>query len=210
MTVTDTRPTRERILDAAEALVHERGFAGTTVDAVIAASATSKGAFFHHFASKEDLGRALVERYAQADERVLETFLRAAEDETDDPAEQVVAFVRRFEEAADEVTMEQPGCLFVSFLYARGQADPAIDETIRRSVELWRQRLLARLRMAARAHPPAIDVDLAAVADHVFTVFEGGFILARATGDRRHLRTQLTQLRTYLALLFSVPPAPPT
>ena len=53
-TATDTR---ERILDAAQQLVMERGFSATTVDAILEAAGSSKGAFFHHFASKADLGR---------------------------------------------------------------------------------------------------------------------------------------------------------
>lgn len=198
--------TRERILDAAETLVHEYGFAATSVDAVLAAVPTSKGAFFHHFPSKAHLGRALVERYARADAEVLDTFMATAEQESDDPAEQVVAFVRLFEEAADRIAMEQPGCLFVSFLYERGEAGRETRDIIVAAVELWRSRLLVKLRMAARFHPPAADADLESLADQVFTTFEGGFILARATGDPARLRAQLAHLRTYLALLFDVPP----
>ncbi|XRQ05655.1 TetR/AcrR family transcriptional regulator [Actinomadura welshii] len=200
--------TRERILDAAEALVHEHGFAATSVDAVLAAAPASKGAFFHHFPSKAHLGRALVERYARADAQVLERFMAAAERESDDPAEQVVAFVRLFEEAADGIAAEQPGCLFVSFLYERGEAGRETRDVIAASVELWRSRLLVKLRMAARFRPPVVGVDLESLADQVFTTFEGAFILARATGDPGRLRAQFAHLRTYLALVFDVPAVP--
>lgn len=200
--------TRERILDTAERLVLRRGFAATSVDAVIEATPTSKGAFFHHFPSKDDLGRALVDRYARADADALERFLRAAEEQTDDPAEQLIAFVWLFEQAADGISLQQPGCLFVSFLYARDQVDPATQRTIVRSIELWRTRLASKLRMAARFHPPAVQVDLNSLADHVFAVFEGGFVLARATGNPASLRAQLGHLRRYFALLFDVPVAP--
>src|SRR5688572_11407759 len=105
----DGTATRERILDAAQRIVLERGFAATSVDAVLALAPATKGAFFHHFPSKNDLGRALLERYAAADERMLDDFLAAAEAETDDPAEQLVAFVRHFEQTADELAPTQPG-----------------------------------------------------------------------------------------------------
>ena len=48
----DGSATRQRILDAAERLVIENGYSSTSVDQVIAASETSKGAFFHHSDSK--------------------------------------------------------------------------------------------------------------------------------------------------------------
>jgi TetR/AcrR family transcriptional regulator, transcriptional repressor for nem operon len=201
----DGTATRDRILDAAQGIVLERGFAATSVDAIIAEAPATKGAFFHHFPSKNDLGRALLERYAAGDERMLEDLMTAVEAESDDPAEQLVAFVRHFEETADELAPTQPGCLFVSFIYESGLAGGE-DDIIATSIRQWRTRLLEKLEAAARKHPPAVAVDLESLADQVFTTFEGGFILARAMHDPGHLRAQLAHLRHYLGLLFQVSP----
>ncbi len=201
---------RERILDAAQRIVLERGFAATSIDAVLAQAPATKGAFFHHFPSKDALGRALLERYAAADERMLDDFMAAAEAKSDDPAEQLVAFLRRFEQVADELAPTQPGCLFVSFIYESRLASDGQDDLIATSIRHWRARLLEKLEAAARAHPPAIAVDLPSLADQVFTTFEGGFLLARAMHDPRHLRAQLAHLRHYLELLFQLPPSSPT
>jgi TetR/AcrR family transcriptional regulator, transcriptional repressor for nem operon len=205
----DGTATRERILDAAQRIVLERGFAATSVDAVLAQAPATKGAFFHHFPSKDELGRALLERYAAADERLLDDFMAAAEAESDDPAEQLVAFVRHYEQAADELAPTQPGCLFVSFIYESQLARDGDDDLIATSIRHWRTRLLDKLEAAARAHPPAVAVDLPSLADQVFTTFEGGYILARAMHDPNHLRAQLTHLRHYLELLFGLSPNKP-
>jgi len=58
----ETRDTRERILDAAESVVVERGVAALSLDAAAAAAGVSKGGLLHHFRSKESLLSALVER----------------------------------------------------------------------------------------------------------------------------------------------------
>ncbi|PKB25802.1 TetR family transcriptional regulator [Novosphingobium kunmingense] len=50
---------RDRILEAAVALVRSQGFGATSVDQLCRAAGVTKGAFFHHFASKEALGVAL-------------------------------------------------------------------------------------------------------------------------------------------------------
>jgi TetR/AcrR family transcriptional regulator, transcriptional repressor for nem operon len=205
----DGTATRERILDAAQRIVLERGFAATSVDAVLAQAPATKGAFFHHFPSKNDLGRALLERYAAADERMLDDFMAVAEADSDDPAEQLVAFVRHFEQAADEFAPTQPGCLFVSFIYESQLAGDGDDDLIAMSIRHWRTQLLEKLEAAAQAHPPAVAVDLPSLADQLFTTFEGGFILARAMHDHRHLRSQLTHLRNYLELLFHLTPNKP-
>jgi TetR/AcrR family transcriptional repressor of nem operon len=154
---------------------------------VIAEASTSKGGFFHHFQSKNQLGLALLERYAAADKQLLEEFMSEAEAETDDPAEQLVAFIRRFEQVAAELAPAQPGCLFVSFIYESELAGDGSGDVIVGSIRDRRQRLLEKLESAARVHPPVADVDLSSLADHVFTVFEGGFILARATDEPAHL-----------------------
>jgi TetR/AcrR family transcriptional regulator, transcriptional repressor for nem operon len=202
----DGTANRERILDAAQRLVLERGFAATSVDAVIAEASASKGGFFHHFRSKNELGLALLERYAAADHLLLEEFMAAAEAESEDPAEQLVAFLRHFEQVAAELAPTQPGCLFVSFIYESQLAGDGSD-LISDSIRDWRERLLEKLEAAARLHPPAAPVDLASLADHVFTVFEGGFILTRAMDEPHHLPAQLAHVRHYLGLLFGLAPA---
>ena len=180
------------------------------MDAVLASAGATKGAFFHHFPSKNALGRALLERYAAADAHTLAQFMAAAEALSDDPARQVVAFARLFEVAAGDLPGLQPGCLFVSFVYERELTGQDSDALIAHSVALWRERLLEKLEAAARAHPPATEVDLPSLADQVFTIFEGGFILVRATQDGTRLRAQLTHLRQYLQLLFGVEVPPGT
>jgi len=53
---------RDRILDAAEGVILSQGLGRLSVDAVLRASGASKGGFFHHFASKDGLLAALLER----------------------------------------------------------------------------------------------------------------------------------------------------
>jgi AcrR family transcriptional regulator len=53
--------TREMIFDAAAKLFASRGYGQTSVDAVIAEAGLSKGAFYHHFESKEGLLAALLD-----------------------------------------------------------------------------------------------------------------------------------------------------
>lgn len=195
---------RDRLLDGAEQLVLERGFAATTVDAVLAATGTSKGGFFHHFSSKSELGRALVERYAAADVEHLEHFMAAAEATSDDPASQLVEFVRLFEAAADDLARGQPGCLYVSFVYERQLVEDGTNALIVDAVLTWRARLGTKIEAAIAIHPPALPVDVSSLADLAFSTFEGGFILARTLQDPTLLRGQLTHLRQYLELLFGV------
>ncbi|MDX1448883.1 MAG: TetR/AcrR family transcriptional regulator [Acidimicrobiia bacterium] len=199
-----TTDIREEILRTAHDLVFERGFTGTTVDAILDVTGASKGAFFHHFPSKGALGRALIERYAALDADVLESHMARAEAASADPAEQMVAFIRAFEDDVDSGELTQPGCLFASYVYEQIPEEAHSEEVILGAIALWRERIREKLVAASEIHPQALDVDLDSLADHVWTVFEGGFVLARATKDQTRLRDQLAQLRHYLTLLFGL------
>lgn len=195
----DGRPTRDRILTAAEQLVIENGYAATSVDQVIASSGTSKGSFFHHFESKRALADALVDRYVAADIENLEAGLAAAREGSDDPAERVVAFVRHFEDRGDEIMQAQSGCLYTSILTERELVATGASDPITKAVLAWREGITDLLREAL---PEPRGLDLEAVADHVFVTFEGAFMLARTTGDPGRMRAQLRVLRELLEALL--------
>jgi len=190
----DGRATRERILDAAENLVIANGYAATSLDQVIAASQSSKGAFFHHFASKRALADALIDRYVAADIAMLEAGLAEAMASSNDPPERAIAFVRFFEDMADQIVQEPTGCLYASILAERQLLESGASDPITKAVVVWRERYAELLRDAL----PGTDIDVDALSDHVFVTFEGAFLLARTTGETDHMRRQLRTLRELL------------
>ncbi|MDR7253117.1 TetR/AcrR family transcriptional repressor of nem operon [Nocardioides sp. BE266] len=192
----DGTATRIRLLDAAERLVTDNGFAATSVDQVIAEAGSSKGAFFHHFSSKTDLGEQLVERYAAHDVQTLYDGL-AAVAHLEDPKVRLVEFVRHFEGRGDEIMSAQSNCLYVSVLTERQLAGPDATGAILGAVVTWRDEIVTLLRDALGD----TDHDLDALADHVFVTFEGAFILCRTTGDPDHMRRQLAALRVLVEAL---------
>jgi TetR/AcrR family transcriptional regulator, transcriptional repressor for nem operon len=199
----DGTATRSRILDAAEGLVLEQGFAGTSVDDVIASSGTTKGGFFHHFATKQELARALVERYVAADMGLLDDLFARAEQLSNDPLQQLLIFVGLQEELATELASGNPGCLYASFMYEHDLVDETTRELIADAVRAWRTRTREKLAEVADRYPPRVPADLDALADQGLAVYEGSFVLSRALSEPELLRGQLRHFRTYLELLFS-------
>lgn len=189
-------------MDAAEALTMEYGFAGSTVNEVIKRAGVTKGAFFHHFESKDDLGYALVQRYADLDRRHLESALERAERLTRDPLQQVLIFVGLLMEELEGSSDVPQGCLFASYCYQKGLFDDRTLEIGRIAMETWRDRVAEKLRAAADSYPPAQEVDLESLADMLMTIFEGAFVLSRTLDDTRLLAQQLDHYRRYLELLF--------
>ena len=205
----DGTATRERILDVATDIAMDRGFAAASLDEVLGQSGVTKGAFYHYFDSKADLGRAILDRYATADLETLDRLWTQAEQLSRDPLQQLLLFVGLFANL-DELATDDPGCLYATFIYERQLGvDGAID-VIEASIRAWRDRFRAKLDEVVERYPPRLDVDLDALSDLVFSTSEGAYIVARATRDPALVRGQLLQVRAYLELLFAPAPlAPP-
>src|SRR5688500_18197736 len=150
--------TRENILDAAQALILDHGYGSTTVDAVVGRAGITKGAFFHHFGSKSDLARALVERYAALDRQLLEHHLERARKLASDPLQQVLVLIGLYEEDFESLAEPFPGCLFASYIYENKLFDAETLAVLRESTLMWRAVVKDLLEKAAAAHPPKVPV----------------------------------------------------
>jgi TetR/AcrR family transcriptional repressor of nem operon len=198
----DPEKTRERILDAAQALILDHGYGSTTVDAVVGRVGITKGAFFHHFGSKSDLALALVERYAQLDREHLEHHMERARKLASDPLQQLLILIGLYEEDFEALAEPFPGCLFASYIYENKLFDAKTIEVLRGSTLMWRRVALEMLQRVAAVHPPRVPVDLESLADLFYALTEGSFIMTKTLGDKTLLARHTRHLRTYLELLF--------
>ena len=194
--------TRATIMDSAESLILDQGFAATSIDGIIGRAGVTKGTFFYHFSSKAALGRALVERWSRLDIGHLEDKLAAAEGAREDPLEQVLALIDAFREDARQLTEPYPGCLFASYCAEAGVFDADTLEVIENTYLHWRERLGGKLAQAAERHPPRVEVPMASLADMMTVVFEGAFIVSKTLKEPAAVAEQLTHFRNYVALLF--------
>ena len=199
----DGSSTRLRIMDAAEALILEKGFAATSVDRILEQAQVTKGSFFYHFDTKQALAEALVDRYSELDLSHLYGNLERAKTLSRDPLQQLLLFVSLFEESARELTEPYPGCLFASYCYESDLFDARIHEVIVRNMQTWRTEISQLLSTVADRYPPRLGIHLASLADAITVVFEGAFIVSKTYRDPQIVAQQLRHYRNYLDLLFS-------
>lgn len=194
--------TRQKILDTAEAMILNQGYAATSIDQIIEKVGLTKGSFFYHYKTKNDLARALIDRYSRSDARLLNDNLARAEKLSPDPLQQVLIFIGLFLETAEQLEEPYPGCLFASYCYESGLFDEEIQTVVADAMLEWRKVIGARLRAAVDKHPPRIDVHVDSLADMITVIFEGAFILSRSFKEPKIFAEQLRHYRDYLRLLF--------
>ena len=193
---------RERILATAEEIILQQGFAGTTIEEIIAKAAITKGGFFYHFSGKTEMARALIERYIQMDTDVFTSLSEQADKLSEDPLQRTLIFLNLFSEMVVGLPNIHPGCLAAAFTYETQQFDEEIRKRIEAGMREWRDMIAARLEEIVAKYPPTMEVDIDALADMFTSSVEGGIILAKAYDDNKALVDQVQNYRSHLRLLF--------
>jgi len=199
----DGTSTKTAIMDAAERLILDRGFAATSVDAIIEAAGITKGTFFYHFKSKAELALSLVQRFAEADRAHLEDKMARAETLSRDPLQQVLIFIGLFIEDLVQLTQPYPGCLFASFCYEAQLFDTETLKVIDEAMWEWRRDLGGKFEKIIERYPPRLEVEARSLADMATVAFEGAFIVSKTLKEPQVVAEQLTHYRNYVELLFA-------
>jgi TetR/AcrR family transcriptional repressor of nem operon len=194
--------TRERILAAAEPLVLQQGFAGTSLEDILSAARLTKGAFFHHFKGKSDLARALVERYAGNDYELFRRFAEQANAVSDDPLDALLIFVRLFEDSMQGLAEPPAGCVFAAYTHESLQFDPSIHDFVAESLRRWSKLYEDKFEAVLARYRPRRPVSARELAEMIVAIIEGGFILSRSYRDAALVARQSRQFRQYVELLF--------
>jgi TetR/AcrR family transcriptional repressor of nem operon len=194
--------TRERILDAAQAMILDHGFAGVSVDQLITSLGLTKGAFFHHFKSKGDLARSLIRRYADQGLDLFRDNLARARKLSDDPLQQFLILIGLYAELFEELTEPYPGCLFASYVYELQQFDDETRAIINEEFILSRTQLSQLIREIIKKYPPRREIDPQALADGFMSAFEGAFILSKSLNEADITVKQLNLYKTCVEGLF--------
>src|SRR5438477_870953 len=90
MRATPKPSAKEKVLDAALAVIRSKGYVATTVDDLCAHAGVTKGAFFHHFRSKEDLAVAAADHWSEMTGNL---FAQAPYHDHADPLDRVLGYV---------------------------------------------------------------------------------------------------------------------
>lgn len=194
--------TRDRILDITESSVLQKGFGATSIDEVIAEAGITKSGFFYHFNNKNSLAKALLQRYLEREDVLLDDVFNRGRELADDPLHGFLVGLKLLAETMANLPGSYPGCLVATYCYQESLFDRDVRELNRRIVLSWRERFRRLLDSIYQHYAPRETVDPDALADMVSAVIEGGLVLGRATGERAILPSQLMLLRSYIKLLF--------
>ncbi len=181
-----TRTTKQRLLDSGLALLLKHGYNGLGIQAVLTATGTPKGSFYHHFKDKEDFALQVIDRYMREVHAGLDACLGDTERL---PLERL----RRFFEMTQEQYQNEGymGCL----LGGLGQELSGVSEVFRRKIEgclsQMADRMAVCLNEALHRGDIRADADAGLMASLLCNCWEGAALRSRMQRDAAPLDAML-------------------
>jgi TetR/AcrR family transcriptional regulator, transcriptional repressor for nem operon len=189
--------TRAAILEAAFEEIYAHGFHASSIDAILERTELTKGALFHQFASKLELGYAVVDEVIvpMTLERWVEPLAAF-----DDPLEGLLDLVERHVGDAPQASFEL-GCPLGNLIQEMSNVDPQFRRRLRRCIEIWIRGVeehVERGRASGHVRP---SVEPRAVAEYVVLTLEGVFAVAKGLRDKSVVPAFVSTMRAYFASL---------
>lgn len=189
---------KTKLLEATLKVVRAKGYSATRIEDVCAEAGLTKGSFFHHFKSKEDLALAAV---AYWDANTSQLFSAAHYHAATDPLSRLIAYIE-FRRAILTGDLTDFTCFAGTIIQEAYRTHPAISAACERNISSHAKTLETDIRAAMHEHGVRGTWTPESLALHIQAVLQGGFILAKAKGSAAVVAESLNHLRRYLELLF--------
>ena len=195
------RLSSEKLLDAAVHVIRSKGYSAARVEDICAEAGLTKGAFFHHFASKEACALAAAAHFAR---RADGLFDAAPYSRLPDPRARVLGYVD-FRKAILQGELPQFTCLLGTMVQEAYDTHPSIRAACDRYISERAERLEADLAEAKAISAPDADWSPESAALFSQAVLQGAFVLAKAKRGAQVAADCLEHLRRYFETLLPAP-----
>jgi TetR/AcrR family transcriptional regulator, transcriptional repressor for nem operon len=201
MTATAPQNAKEKLLDASMRVIREKGYAGMSVDDLCAAAGVTKGAFFHHFESKEQLAIAAAEHFFNRAEVM---FAADGYRSLADPVDRLLAYVD-LRKSWLQGELPEFTCVLGTLVQETYATHPAIRDACGKALFAHAAEVETIIREAMQKYRIKADWTAKSLAAHTQAVVQGAFILAKAQNGPAVARESLDHLRRYIEMIFGRP-----
>jgi TetR/AcrR family transcriptional regulator, transcriptional repressor for nem operon len=189
---------RTKLLDATFQVVRAQGYAGASVDDICREAGVTKGSFFHHFKSKDELAIAATEHWTAVTGNL---FATAPFSSIKDPRARVLAYID-FRMSLIQGDLPDFTCLIGTLVQETFDTHPAIREACNLAILAHARNVEKDLTDAKRVYARKAAWEPASVALFTQAAIQGAFILAKSQHNPNAARQTITHLRDYVASLL--------
>jgi TetR/AcrR family transcriptional regulator, transcriptional repressor for nem operon len=177
--VRDPERTRERLLQAGFREVYRSGFQSASIDTILAATNVTKGALYHHFDSKEDLGHAIIEEIvAKLTQHKWIGPLQSGKD----PIDTLISIVQATSIRPADV---KGGCPLLNLAQEMSALDEQFRKRLERIFREWIEGIAVALRRGQSQGTVRRDLHAEDIAGFLVAMYEGYAVLAKNAQDAK-------------------------
>jgi TetR/AcrR family transcriptional regulator, transcriptional repressor for nem operon len=192
---------KTKLLDAALHVIRAKGYAATTVDDICHQAGVTKGSFFHHFKSKDELALAAAAHWGTLTEGF---FAAAPYHQSQDPLERLLGYVD-FRGEILQGALPDYTCLLGTLVQETYATHPDIRAACDRGMSTHIAALTRDIEAAKQRYVPNATWSAESVGYFIQSVLQGAFIFAKAKQTPDVAHESLAHLRRYLEALFTQP-----
>jgi TetR/AcrR family transcriptional repressor of nem operon len=189
---------KTRLLNAALHLIRSKGYASTAVDDICHEAGVTKGSFFHHFKSKDDLALAAVAHWRTMTEGF---FASATYHQAPDPLDRLLGYLD-FRAAILTGELADYTCLLGTLVQETYATHPEIRAACEQALSAHIAELTRDVEAARQLYAANASWSAQSVGNFIQAVLQGSFIFAKAEQSPEVIRENLEHLRRSLRALF--------
>jgi len=191
---------KERIIHESLRLFSLKGFLSTSVNDILEAANTSKGGFYNHFASKEDLFFQVLDEAR----RIWRERNLSGLDEVESPVGKIIKFLENFRDRYLKDAENFPGgCVFVTFSVELDDQRPHLCKEVNRGFIGLKAMLKRLLDEGKESGELSSDVSTSAITEMLFAGMVGATVIYGVDKSTASLDRSINSLIDYLEKLKS-------
>ena len=200
-TTHESHESKTKLLNAAIQVIRAKGYTATRIEDICEMAGLTKGSFFHHFKSKEDLALSATDHW---DALSVSVFASAPYRTLADPLDRLLAYID-FRKALLQGDLPDYTCLAGTMVQEVYETHPSIREACDQSISRHAAMLEPDIAEAMRKYGVEAEWTPRSLALYTQAVIQGAFILAKAKDDAAVAAACIDHLRRYLEMLFNRP-----
>jgi len=185
--------TREHIIMKSAEIFNQKGYAGTSLNDIIADTGIKKGGIYRHFSSKDEIA---LEAYNYAASLVIRKFSEAV-DQEQTASGRLIAFFRVYEDVVNNPPFIG-GCPMQNTAVECDDTHIELRDRARQGLNTCLDIMKGIIRDGIETGEFKEDLDSNALASFAFSLLEGGIMLSKLDGDNKHMQMNIASFSIYL------------